>query len=1110
MAVNAARAKSLFLAASDLADHAQRAAYLDKECDGDFELLKRVDELLRANDASPVPESERNNSTGAFGKHGPGRSREFVGPTESINTIIAGKYKLVEEIGEGGMGHVYMAQQTEPIRRAVAVKVIKAGMDSKAVLARFAAERQALAMMDHPNIARVFDAGVTDSGRPFFVMELIKGVPITGFCDARKMTLRQRLELFVPVCQAIQHAHQKGVIHRDIKPSNVLVALYDDRPAPKVIDFGIAKAVGQPLIDETLLTGFGAVVGTLEYMSPEQAEVNQLDIDTRSDIYSLGVLLYELLSGSPPFTRKDLERAGLLDMLRVIREQEPTKPSTKLSTADGLPALAANRGTEPAKLTKLVRGELDWIVMKALEKDRSRRYDTANSFARDVQRYLANEPVQACPPSLSYRLRKLVNRNRATVLLSACLALLVAALAVGGWFYSESNRKQWKSDQAQRVTEAHEKIPLIQTAIRQTQYVKAFDLLTEIEPLIPDHPSLPELWERCSQSCTITTVPAGVDVWLQPYDQPGTAWRHVIQSSDHASAVRVPRGEYLWRATKAGYREVMGLRSPQEASFKLDPDEAIPKEMVRVPIGRPERPAMAYATNFLTVELPAFLIDRFEVTNSLFDQFIKAGGYDRPEFWQDLPYIGVGGSAATWENVKPLLVDQTGRPGPATWRNGVFPPGEDDFPVRGVSWYEAKAYARFAGKSLPTIYHWAQASQVELSVVLAGNEFITRSNFGPKAKAVRSLTDIGRHGTHGTIGNVKEWCFNDTVDGQRFILGGGCGEPIYMPLILDSSSPLRREEFFGFRCMKSLGEQKGPAVAWGKVERVPWPTPPQKEELLDAASFNLVIRDRFTYDRNAPLDVTYEQLDEGDWLHVTAQINAAYRDAKGQWERLPVHLFLPKNIDRTKGFQAVTYLPGGDAYMLPRMRPLPEEYGLDALVRSGRAVLWPVYQGTFERRYASPDTDARGREERRICLAQDLMRALDYLQQRGDINMEQIGYYGFSWGAAEAGSLVALEPRFQAVVFESGGLNHDPLSRERALLEWRHCLPRIVAPVLMVNGEVDPIYPVQESQQPLFRLLGSAIKQHYVHPQGHHMLPTAVKFAKILPWFDEHLGRPAR
>src|SRR5262245_14120734 len=321
-----------------------------------------------------------------------------------------------------------MANQQVPVRRMVAVKVIKAVIDSAPVVARFEAERQALALMDHPHIAKVFDAGTTATGRPYFVMELVKGTPITRYCDEHRLTPRQRLELFVPVCQALQHAHQKGIIHRDVKPSNVLVAPYDGRPVPKVIDFGVAKAAGQRLTERTLFTEVGAVVGTLEYMSPEQAELNNQDIDTRSDVYSLGVLLYELLTGTTPLTRKRLKQAAFDEMLRLIREEEPPRPSTRLSESqDSLPSISAQRQTEPAKLTKLVRGELDWIVMRALEKDRSRRYETANGLARDLLRYLADEPVEACPPSATYRFRKFARKyKKALATVTAFAALLVA------------------------------------------------------------------------------------------------------------------------------------------------------------------------------------------------------------------------------------------------------------------------------------------------------------------------------------------------------------------------------------------------------------------------------------------------------------------------------------------------------------------------------------------------------------------------------------------------------------------------------------------------------------------------------------------------------------
>jgi tetratricopeptide (TPR) repeat protein len=341
------------------------------------------------------------------------------------------------------MGTVFMAEQEKPVRRKVALKVIKPGMDSAQVVARFEAERQALAMMDHPNIARMLDVGTTDTGRPFFVMELVRGVPITEYCDANHLTPRERLELFVPVCQAIQHAHQKGIIHRDLKPSNVLVTLHDGVPVPKVIDFGVAKAIDQRLTERTLFTQFGAVVGTPEYMSPEQAGMSGLDIDTRSDIYSLGVLLYELLTGGTPLQRARLRQAAFSEVLRRIREEEPPRPSTRLSTTEELPTIAVNRKTEPAKLARLVRGELDWIVMKCLEKDRTRRYETANGLARDLQRYLADEPVEAGPPSAGYRLRKLIRRHKGPVTAAALLLLaLVAGIAGTTWGMVRADRER--------------------------------------------------------------------------------------------------------------------------------------------------------------------------------------------------------------------------------------------------------------------------------------------------------------------------------------------------------------------------------------------------------------------------------------------------------------------------------------------------------------------------------------------------------------------------------------------------------------------------------------------------------------------------------------------
>jgi serine/threonine protein kinase len=413
-------AQSLFLNALEIPTAGERAAYVEAQCGADPELRKEVEELLdHARRLGPFLESDEEGVDDTIGH-----------PISERPGTVIGPYKLLQQIGEGGMGVVFMAEQTEPIQRTVALKIIKPGMDTRQVIARFEAERQALAMMDHPNIAKVLDAGTTDSGRPYFVMELVKGVPITQFCDDKQLSVRERLELLLPVCQAVQHAHQKGVIHRDIKPTNVLVAEYDNHAVPKVIDFGVAKATAQKLTERTMFTEFGQVIGTVEYMSPEQAKLNQLDIDTRSDIYSLGVLLYEILTGSTPFERERLREAAFDEVLRIIREEEPPLPSTRLTTCDTLPSIAANRHTEPAKLSRDVRGELDWIVMKCLQKDRNSRYLSATDVAVDLGRWLRDEPLSIRPPDPAYLLRMWLKRNVGSV--GAALALGTVWGVLGG------------------------------------------------------------------------------------------------------------------------------------------------------------------------------------------------------------------------------------------------------------------------------------------------------------------------------------------------------------------------------------------------------------------------------------------------------------------------------------------------------------------------------------------------------------------------------------------------------------------------------------------------------------------------------------------------------
>ncbi len=419
--------ESIFAEACTKKPPAERAAYLDGVCGKDKELRSRIEQLLEAHAhpdeflEAPPPGVEQ------------GFAQTMAHATSFAGAgIRIGRYKLLEEIGEGGMGTVWVAEQTEPVRRKVALKLVKPGMDSRQVVARFNAERQALAVMDHPNIAKVYDGGLTEQGRPYFVMEYVKGVPLTEYCDQAKLSLRERLQLFVPVCQAVQHAHQKGIIHRDLKPSNILACLYDGHPVPKVIDFGLAKAMHQPLTEQTLHTAHGMMLGTPMYMSPEQAEFNNLDVDTRTDIYSLGVILYELLTGTTPLEKQQFKEAALNEILRLIKEVEPPKPSTRLSGSASLPSIASQRSLDATQLRRSVRGDLDWIVMKALDKERSRRYETANGLARDIERFLNDEAVEACPPSTVYRLTKFAKKHKSLIVTASGIAfvLLLSMLIV--------------------------------------------------------------------------------------------------------------------------------------------------------------------------------------------------------------------------------------------------------------------------------------------------------------------------------------------------------------------------------------------------------------------------------------------------------------------------------------------------------------------------------------------------------------------------------------------------------------------------------------------------------------------------------------------------------
>jgi WD40 repeat protein/serine/threonine protein kinase len=532
-------AKAIFLEAVEQHAPEQWPAFLDRACAGQPDLRGQVEALLEAHrEVGTAEHRELPEGTDP----GPLVTVDVLPLRERPGDVI-GSYKLLEQIGEGGFGVVFLAEQTQPVRRKVALKVLKAGMDTRQVVARFEAERQALAIMDHPHIAKVFDGGATPSGRPYFVMELVRGVPITKFCDQHHLTPRQRLELFLAVCQAVQHAHQKGIIHRDLKPSNVLVSRHDTSPVVKVIDFGVAKALGQELTDKTLFTGIAQMIGTPLYMSPEQAGMSDLDIDTRSDIYSLGVLLYELLTGTTPFSKARFQQAAYDEIRRIIREEEPPKPSTRISTLGHEAAtVSAIRQSDPKRLRRLVRGELDWIVMKALEKDRARRYETASALAADLQSYLKDEPVEACPPSAWYRFRKFARRNTRALLTASVVALAVVLTA------SSSGVLIWRANQDLHQALDRERRGAYFQRIALSEREWAGNNLGRMEQLLGDCPDDLRGWEwRYLKRLRYGALPP---------------LRH--ESPVYSVAFSPPDGQYLATATAAGVLRLWQAKTGQE------------------------------------------------------------------------------------------------------------------------------------------------------------------------------------------------------------------------------------------------------------------------------------------------------------------------------------------------------------------------------------------------------------------------------------------------------------------------------------------------------------------------------------------------------------------
>jgi eukaryotic-like serine/threonine-protein kinase len=987
-----------------------------------------------------------------------------------------GPYEILSPIGAGGMGEVYRARDKK-LDRDVAIKVLSQSLAADPdSLARFEREAKAVAALSHPNILSIFDFG-TQEGVSYAVMELLEGETLRGKLEAGSISRKQAVEYALQIAKGLSAAHERGVVHRDLKPENLFI-MKDGHL--KILDFGLAKreapvAPGEETSAQTASgqTQPGTVMGTVGYMSPEQ--VRGLHVDHRSDIFSFGTILYEMLSGKRAF-----KRATTADTMSAILKEEPP---------------------ELSESGRSVNISLDHLVRHCLEKDRENRFQSARDIAFALAE--ASDPAAATgsPPlaeasgpvagglplaelkapeeSLAPG-RKVLSRRTWIALVAAGLA----AIAAAGWLWQRASRTRWARDTA---------APEIARLLDADELAKAAALVRKARDVLPKDPTLEKLWKRATGEITVESVPPGADVSIRPYGGDPNAWESLGKTP--LTKFRFPRGSYLMRVTAPGYIPAVRICAfrfgdPSPFSFRLDKEGSIPAEMVHIPEGKTGVTTPDLDT-LPEVQLDDYLIDRTEVTNAKYKIFVDAGGYQKRELWKH-PFLK-DGRTLSWEEAIALFHDSTGRPGPAAWELGQFPPEQDRHPVAGVSWYEAAAYAEFVGKSLPSVYHWCRAANL-----WGSGTFVPGSNFSDSGTVpVGGAGAVNEYGTYDMAGNVKEWCWNERKDHMRFILGGGFGEPTYMFGAQDAQPPWQRAPNFGFRCVKLIS--KPPDATLATID-VPPVRDYSKERPASDEAFR-AYKGLYAYDKRdlaVHLDAT-EKAD--DWTTEIVSFDAGYGN-----ERMIAYLCLPKNA--RPPYQTVVYFPGSSAIHTNKKLEFVANEGYAAIVpKSGRALLFPIYKGTYQRSDdLTDDTEplSASYRDHTIAWAKDLSRSIDFLETRKDIDREKLAYLGFSWGGEVAPVMLAVEGRFKAAILISGGL--DPF-RTLPEAEPFNFVSRVQIPVLMLNGRYDHRFPVEAAQLPFFRSLGTPEKEkkHVIYESG-HAPPRKDYIRESLDWLDKYLG----